>query len=123
MAKDYLTLSCNPAEEEWPGGPDSTTDQQSAVLRRYLQMLVDKFPIPPDLEGKVRFARKTFPHDFGSYTEVVVWFDTEDRRARSFAYMCDAEMPGRWTDTEVVRLDEYLAEQQKKEATNGEDQA
>lgn len=115
---DYITMSCCPAEEEWPSDKDSTPDQRQEVLRRYKKMLQDKFPIPKELEEYVKIKIKTFDHDFGPYSEVCVTFKSatthEEResnpllqKAVAFAYMCDDCLPGHWTDTEQVDFEDY----------------
>ena len=112
MSWDYLTLCCCPAEEEWPAGGNHTADERNRVLRNYLQMIKDKFPIPEDILHHVRFKIKTFDHDLGPYSEVCVMYDQDDRKAVQFAYFCENNMPGKWTDTEVMVFktqEEWLA--------------
>ncbi len=103
MATDYLSLSCVPCDEEWPTGPDVTSDQQRGTLVRYLNQLRHRFPVPEGV--RARFKIKSFPHDFGSYEEVCVLFDDDQLEAGSFAYFCDANCPARWDDEQVLVFD------------------
>ena len=45
------------------------------------------------------FAVKSFPHDFGTYREVVVYYDTEEND--SIAYEIEANLPTTWDDEPV----------------------
>ena len=42
-----------------------------------LELIRDKFPIPEQLKMLCRFAVKSFPHDFGTYHEIVLHFDDD----------------------------------------------
>ena len=42
-----------------------------------LQLIENKFPIPEELKMYCRFAVKAFPHDFGTYHEIVLHFDDD----------------------------------------------
>lgn len=95
---DYITLGPNPAEEEM--SPVGGVYGDSAELARYKKLLETIHPVPPATE--VRFAVKAFPHDFGSYREVCVVFDTLDEKAVAFAYHVERHLPAHWTDAEVV---------------------
>ena len=41
-------------------------------------------------------AIKWFEHDFGSYCEVVCWYETEDEKALDYAFRCENEMLLTW---------------------------
>ena len=43
-----------------------------------------------------RLAIKSNPHDFGSYLEVVCYFDPEIEAAAEYAYKCEGEGPATW---------------------------
>ena len=98
MRMDYITLGPTPAEEpcEQSDGSRNKIRRENNVYRRQLERT---FPIPDALQGSVRFGVKTFPHDFGSYSEVVIMFDTDNETAVEFAYDVDArlgELCGTW---------------------------
>ena len=48
-----------------------------------------------------RLTIKANPHDFGTYYEVVCYFDDEDEEAARYAFRCEAEAPDEW-DPEVI---------------------
>lgn len=52
---------------------------KSKVEMKYLlELITDKFPIPEQLKMLCRFAVKAFPHDFGTYHEIVLQFDDDE---------------------------------------------
>jgi hypothetical protein len=48
-----------------------------------------------------RLAIKSQPHDFGSYLEVVCYFDPENEAAADYAYRCEGEGPATWDEAGV----------------------
>jgi hypothetical protein len=67
--KDYITLGSTPSDEPCAsvGEPDYP-EKALPECRRFLQLLRKTFG--PEPEG-ARFSIQWFPHDFGSYCEVV----------------------------------------------------
>lgn len=102
---DYMTMSCSPHDEE-PAqiGFDDTAKIRTEV-NRYRKMLETRFPIP---EGAAPcwFKVKWFPHDFGSYPEVCIFYNPDNEIALKFALFCDHNLPEKWTDTEVLVMPE-----------------
>ena len=45
---------------------------------------------------EAHFAIKSFPHDFGTYREVVVYYDTDDNDP--IAYEVEANLPKTWDE-------------------------
>ncbi len=45
-----------------------------------------------------RLTVKSFPHDFGSYKEVVCIFDDEDEAATKYAFDCEGKSPATWEE-------------------------
>ena len=91
---DYVSIGSSPGEEECAqvGTPDYR-DRAGIECRRFLDLIRKRLgPEPLGAELKV----KSFPHDFGSYLEVVCEFSEEDEDAKSYAYRCEAEAPTKW---------------------------
>jgi hypothetical protein len=59
------------------------------------------FGNPP--EG-AQFRLKSFPHDFGSYHEVVMSFDPAVRTAAEFACRVEANLPAEWDELAKAEL-------------------
>ena len=89
--RDYLTLGPTPCDEDCQQIGSDTYDyaKDTADLYRYKRMLEHRWPT-------ARFGVKSFPHDFGTYREVVVYFDDEDEDA--VAYDVEANLPQTWDD-------------------------
>lgn len=54
----------------------------------------------PEPEG-ARLAIKTNAHDFGSYLEVVCYFEEGNEAAADYAYKCEGEGPATWEEAGV----------------------
>ncbi len=68
---DYLNVGSNGFAQV--GDPDYF--EKNRVEMRYLLNLIrEKFPIPDRLKGLCYFKVKSFPHEFGTYHEVVLMF-------------------------------------------------
>lgn len=57
----------------------------------------------------VRFARKSFSHDFGSYYELVAYYDDTDHEANKFIWWLDEVLPQEWDDEARAELGLVLA--------------
>lgn len=66
--RDYLNIGSTPTEEEcFPCGHPLAHRE----CRIYCEQLKREFP-------RGVFTVKSFPHDFGSYYEVVAWYNAEE---------------------------------------------
>lgn len=92
--REHLTLGPVPAEEDCAQvGEDGYGERALEECRRYIALLRKKFGPEPD---GTRLTTKSFPHDFGSYLEVVVKFDDTNERAVAYAFELEGEAPARW---------------------------
>ena len=93
---EYLTLGPTPAEEDCAQvGSDDYRARSRRESSAYINQLRRQFG--PEPIGAL-LAAKSFPHDFGSYTEVVVKFDTNNPEAVEYAYRLEANTPGEWDE-------------------------
>ena len=81
---EYLTLGSAPPEE-----PCAQTVDADKVKADWRNQLERAFP-------DARFGLKGFPHDWGTYYEVVVYYGTE--REMEIAFQVERELPARWED-------------------------
>ena len=58
-------------------GSENYFAKNKVEMKYLLELIRDKFPIPEELKMLCRFAAKSFPHDFGTYHEIVVHFDDD----------------------------------------------
>lgn len=92
--REYLEIGSAPADEPCAqvGDPDygiKATDE----CRRFIELI--RATLGPEPHG-ARLTIKSFPHDFGSYLEVVCKFDPTIESAVAYAFRCEAEAPTRW---------------------------
>lgn len=95
MGSNYLTLGPVPANE--PCAQVGVTPEYHTVAHeechRYLALIQKWHP-------DALLTVKGFPHEFGTYYEVVVWYDEEDEDQERLALYVEAHLPESWTDEE-----------------------
>ena len=102
---DYISLGSTPFDEECVQVDSSNYTNMSALeSRAYITQLQRQFS--GEIPEGCYFRAKRFPHDFGSYREVCVFFDSDDESHVRFAVRAENESPARW-DKESW---EYLTE-------------
>lgn len=99
--KEYLELGATPCNEDCAQvGSDNYFEESSKESKRYIDLLEKKFGEHRPLSCS--FRKKSFPHDFGSYYEVVVYFDSNDDESVKFAYHVENNLPETWSDDKKV---------------------
>ena len=92
--RDCIYIGSTPPEEDCVSvGGDY--QKMRAECQRYIRALRHKLGPEP---GSARLGIKREEHDFGSYCEVVCYFDTDDRPALDYALKCEGEGPLRWNE-------------------------
>ena len=71
---DYLNVGANGFSQV---GDVHYYAKNDVEMKHLLELITDKFPIPEKLQTLCCFAVKAFPHDFGTYHEIVLNFDDE----------------------------------------------
>ncbi len=99
--RDYVSIGSSPCEEECVQ-VSKTEDYiiaMKAECRRFLELIRKKlWPEPPGAQ----LAIKGFEHDFGTYYEVVYYFDTDNEEAVKYVLCCEDEAPRKWDAVDVV---------------------
>lgn len=92
--RDFIEIGSSPCDEDCAqvGEPDFH-EKATKEMRRYIDLIRKK--LGPEPEG-ARLGIKWFPHDFGSYGEVVCYFEDDNEKAREYAFKCEAEAPANW---------------------------
>jgi hypothetical protein len=103
MARDYLNIGSVPADEDCQqtGMPSYNATMARAECRAFLNQLIRQFGREP---GSARLAIKSFPHDFGTYSEVVCYFDDSDSEGMDYAFKLEGEMPEKWDSEAMAEL-------------------
>ena len=95
--RDYISIGSAPCNEDCvqvnPEG-DYHQDMRAECLR-FLELVSKK--LGPEPQG-ASLAIKGNPHDFGTYYDVVCYFDDGNEEAREYALLCEAEAPATWGD-------------------------
>lgn len=99
---EQLTLGPTPGDED--SAQLGTCDYRIRVRhegRAYIGQLVRMFGSPP---AGTDFRLESFPHDFGTYHEVVVRFDPSLKTAVEFAYHVERNLPREWDEQARTEL-------------------
>jgi hypothetical protein len=92
--REYFTLGPTPSEEDCAqvGQPDYYR-KALEECRRFIELIRDT--LGPEPSG-AELAIKSFPHDFGTYYEVVIRFEPDDAAAVAYAERCEDDAPRTW---------------------------
>ena len=98
MPRDFMTIGSSPTDEPCVsvGEPDYSRRAREEC-NRFIELIRKVLGEEPP---GAHLAVKSFPHDFGTYMEVVCYFDEDNPAANEYAYRCEADAPARW-DTPV----------------------
>ena len=92
--RDHITIGPVPCEE--PCAQVGTPDYQQQACQectRFIDLLRRTVGEEPE---NAHLEIKSNPHDFGTYYEVVCYFDDDDEEATNYAYRCESEIPSQW---------------------------
>ena len=101
MAKDHVSIGPSPCDETSvqvePSG--ACVEAMLAECKRFLELTRKKMGEEPD---GAWLSVKGFPHEFGTYYEVVCNFYDDNEQAVAYAYRCESEAPRTWDDDKPV---------------------
>jgi hypothetical protein len=97
MKLDYMAFDTAPLDEECVQVGDGTDYFQRALREGlvYKRMLSRIFGLPT---GRVHFFLKKFEHDFGSFVQVCVAFDSESIEEKNWVLNVEANLPLVWDE-------------------------
>ena len=94
--KDFMTLGPVPFEEDCiQVSPEVDYSAMRKEVANYVALLESRFINIPE---NAYFGIKRESHDFGTYFEAAVYWDTEDADSQAFAYFVESRLPATWTD-------------------------
>lgn len=92
--RDYLDIGSSPAEEKCAQvGTDGYYERAQKECKALIHQM--RREIGPE-KGSAKFKIKANPHDFGSYYEVVVYFDSNDEEGIEYAFNAEKNLPAEW---------------------------
>lgn len=93
--RDYISIGCTPAMEDCAQvGRANYHEQMRKETKAYIGQLTRMFPLPEGVDAIIKV--KSFPHDFGTYHEVVVDYNVDQKEALSYALTVEADAPAHW---------------------------
>lgn len=94
--REYIEIGASPCNEDCIQVGDEnynvTARKECAAFIEAIRKKLGKEPSGAELRIK------SFPHDFGSYLEVVCYYDTNNAEAMKYAYNCEARAPLSWDE-------------------------
>ena len=94
--RDYIVIGSTPCGEECAQlGTEGYYKKAMAESKRFIQLLRKTFGDEP---FGALLAIKAFDHDFGTYHEVVCYFQDDNEEAMNYAYRCENETPETWDE-------------------------
>ena len=91
---EYIELGPSPAGEDCVQVGEQNYGQNARKeCERYVSLLEEMFPT--DNHNNF-FEIMSFPHDFGTYYEVVVYFNPTDTKSVDFAFNVESNLPEEW---------------------------
>lgn len=101
-ATDYVTVGSSPHDEDCAqvGDPDYRS-KCKAELHEFKRQLIEEFGEPP---AGATLKIKAFPHDFGTYHELVVVFNDDIDEAVDYAFDLEDHGITSWDETAKKNL-------------------
>ena len=101
--RDYVYIGSTPSDEpcQQLGMPSYDGIQARKECVVFISQLRRMFGPEPD---GARLAVKIERHDFGSYPEVVCWFDDEKPESVDYAFRCEGESPANWDMQAIIEM-------------------
>ena len=91
---DFISIGSSPAEETCAQLGDENYGQKAkAECQRFVELIRKKLG---EESNGARLCVMGFPHDFGTYFEVVCKYDPTIPGAMDYAMRCEAEAPTTW---------------------------
>ncbi|MFN6965191.1 MAG: hypothetical protein ACK4S4_15705 [Pyrinomonadaceae bacterium] len=100
--RDYVDIGPSPTAEDCAQvGSDDYYERARRECRVFIDQLRRQFGDEP---CSASLSVRSYPHDFGTYYEVVCYFDDDDDEAVEYAYKLESETPEHWDADARVAL-------------------
>lgn len=103
--REYMEIGPVPYDEECAqvGAEDYNYRVRAEIeIKAYIDLLERTFP--EALKKNINFKAKWFPHDFGTYGEVCMFWDTDNEEADEYVYEIERNLPSNWDRTAMQEL-------------------
>jgi hypothetical protein len=99
--RDHLFIGSTPADEDCAQvGQPNYRREALAECRAFIEAIKKKLGPPPE---NAELAIKACPHDFGTYHEVVCYYEDTDRKSLDYALKCESDAPATWAEVGWTR--------------------
>ena len=107
---DYLHIGSTPhAENCAQVGSAEYSIKARAECKRFVAQIERHYPIP---EGAIAYLKvKANPHDFGTYYDIALIYDTDNEEHTKWVSKVEGELPNKWdfeSRTELEKEGYYL---------------
>ena len=103
MQYDFIELGSTPCSENCAQvGQSDYTRHARIECQVYKHQLERQFPVPDGTDCYYRV--KSFSHDFGAYSEVIIYFNTSQDIATEFAFHVENNLPETWDPQAISEL-------------------
>ena len=100
--RDYLSIGPVPANEECEQlGTNYNPSKARKECNTFIAQLRRQFGNEPD---GARLSVKSNPHDFGTYLDVVCYYDDDMPESVEYAFKCEGEASPNWDDAARAEL-------------------
>lgn len=110
--RDYIDVGPNPPDEVLFFDVTGSAAQQKSECRAFIQAI--RQTLGPEPEG-AQLRVKGNQHDFGTYYEVVCYYDTDSEEAMDYAFRCESDSPANWPKSMNVRVEDGMVVYDVKE--------
>ena len=94
--RDYINIGSSPSGEDCAQvGTDNYLERDKKECTALIHQLYRELGEAPDV---TYLSIKSFPHDFGTYHEVICYYDDEDEDSTLYAFKCEANLPELWDE-------------------------
>lgn len=101
--RDFVYIDSTPADEpcQQVGIPSYDSAMARKECKAFINQLRRLFGNEPD---GAELRTKLENHDFGSYPEVVCYYDDEKPASVEYAYRCEGNSPANWDLPAIIEL-------------------
>lgn len=101
--RDCVYIGSTPCDEpcQQVGMPSYDASLARKEIRAFINQLRRHFGPEPD---GAELRAKTESHEFGSYTEVVCYYDYDKPESVEYAFKCESESPANWDLQATIEL-------------------
>jgi len=92
--RDYIDVGCSPCDEPCAQAGRDSVEQMRAECAALIHQLPRMYG--PEPEGASLKIRQN-SHDFGTYLDVVCYYDTNNPEATDYAFQCE-DLPEHWDE-------------------------